>query len=309
MRVFVAGGTGQLGLATIPNLIRAGHAVRATARGEDKAAALRTIGAEPLDVDLFDSAALGLAIRGCDAVLRLTTKIPALPVMRSRKSWDANNRLRTEGARALVDATLAEGIGRYVSESVTFLYAGDGDGWVTEEAPIATAGVPILEATASSEAEADRVTSAGGAGVVLRFGSFYSASSDQTRRIAGLVRKRLFPLIGKGDNYYASIAVADAGAAVTAALELAPGLYNVVDDEPLPYRDYVRTFADVVGGPSPLRAPRVAGVPVLGADIAEYLFRSSRVSNRRLKEASTWRPEYPTLRAGLEAIAAELKAA
>jgi uncharacterized protein YbjT (DUF2867 family) len=42
MRVFVAGATGVLGQPSVKGLIAAGHEVRATARGEEKAALLRS---------------------------------------------------------------------------------------------------------------------------------------------------------------------------------------------------------------------------------------------------------------------------
>jgi nucleoside-diphosphate-sugar epimerase len=307
MKVFVAGGTGQLGQATIPLLVAAGHQVRATARGDDRARLVASQGAEPVEVDLFDAEALGRVIAGTDAVLRLTTKIPPMTEMRNPRAWEPNNRLRTEGARALVNAVLEQGVRCYVSESVTFVYADGGDEWIGEESPVDAAGVAVLEAALESEAEARRVTAAGAASVVLRFGSFYSATSEQTRGIARLARRRMFPVIGRGANYYSSIAVGDAARAVVAALAPPPGTYNAVDDEPLRYRDYVAAYAAAVGGPKPLRVPRVIGVAGIGAEVARYLLRSARAANARLREATGWAPLYVDARAGLAAIAADLQ--
>jgi nucleoside-diphosphate-sugar epimerase len=309
MKVFVAGGTGQLGQAAIPALVAAGHLVRATARGEEKAAVVSGLGAEPVDVDLFDSGALRRAITRCDAVLRLTTKIPRMTQMRRPSSWEANNRLRTEGAHALVDAVLAEGIGRYVSESVTFVYADAGDDWIDETRPVDLAGLRILETMLASETEAERVTAAGGAGVVLRFGSFYSPTSEQTRQIWRMTGRKMFPVIGAGDSYYSSVAVSDAGRAVAASLAVPAGVYNVVDDEPLRYRDYVQAYVDAMDGPSPMRVPSIIGRTMLGKHLASYLLRSQRVTNRRLRAASDWSPVYPTLPVGLAAFREQLTSA
>ena len=55
MKVFVAGATGVLGRPTVQALVEAGHEVRGTARGEEKSALLRSLGAEPVTVDLFDA--------------------------------------------------------------------------------------------------------------------------------------------------------------------------------------------------------------------------------------------------------------
>ena len=126
MKVFVAGGTGVLGRATVHALREAGHQVRATARGEDHARLMRSLGAEPVEVDLYDPVAVRRAIAGADAVLRLTTKIPSLMKMGRRGAWTETNRLRTVGARILVDAAIQERVQIYVHESVVYAYADGG---------------------------------------------------------------------------------------------------------------------------------------------------------------------------------------
>src|SRR5579863_7958950 len=114
MKVFVAGGTGVLGRATLKALIDARHSVYSTARGADRATLVTNLGAKPVSVDLFDPAAVRKAIAGSEAVLRLTTKIPDLIKMRRHSSWDETIRLRTEGARVLVDAAIAEHVPIYI---------------------------------------------------------------------------------------------------------------------------------------------------------------------------------------------------
>ncbi len=113
MRVFVAGGTGVLGRATLRALREAGHRVSTTARGEENARLARSVGAEPVAVDLYDGAAVRRAVSGSDAVLRLTTKIPSVTKMGTRGAWTETNRLRTAGARILVDAALEERVPVY----------------------------------------------------------------------------------------------------------------------------------------------------------------------------------------------------
>src|SRR5215475_9625349 len=100
-KVFVAGGTGVLGRASLPALVAAGHAVRATARGKEKADLVRRLGAEPVECNLYDRASVRKAIAGSDVLIRLTTKIGSLATVRNPKSWAETNRLRTEGARVL----------------------------------------------------------------------------------------------------------------------------------------------------------------------------------------------------------------
>ncbi len=134
LKVFVAGGTGVLGRASLPALLAAGHSVRSTARGQGKAAFVRSLGAEPVECDLYNLASVRKAIAGSDVILRLTTKIGSMMNLRDPKTWVETNRLRTEGARILVDAAIAEGVPAYISESVTFVYADGGTRWLTEDA-------------------------------------------------------------------------------------------------------------------------------------------------------------------------------
>src|SRR5580704_8824125 len=102
LKIFVAGGTGVLGRASVRALVAAGHNVRSTARGKDKAALIRSLGAEPIECDLFNHASMRKAVAGCDVLIRLTTKIGSMMKIRDAKMWSETNRLRTEGARILV---------------------------------------------------------------------------------------------------------------------------------------------------------------------------------------------------------------
>ena len=103
MKVFVAGATGVLGRPTVRALVEAGHEVRGTARGEEKSVPVRSLGAEPIAVDLFDADAMKEAVAGSEAVLHFATKIPPLTRMRWKGAWRENDRLRTEASRNLVD--------------------------------------------------------------------------------------------------------------------------------------------------------------------------------------------------------------
>lgn len=260
MNVFVAGGTGVLGRAAVDALREAGHRVRATARGEEKAGLVRSLGAEPIEVDLYDAAAVRRAVAGSDAVLRLTTKISSLMKMGKRGAWTETGRLRTVGARTLVDACILEQIPVYVHESVVYVYADGGAGWLDERAPTDDGGTTILRATLDGEQEAVRFTRAGGRGIVLRFGGFYAPDVPSTLETAQLVRRRMLPQIGSGTNYMPSIFIADAGWAVAAAVGAAPaGTYNVCDDAPVPYAEYLRVVVESLRAPRPWRLPAPLG--------------------------------------------------
>ncbi len=297
MKVFVAGGSGVLGRAALPALIAAGHQVRATARGEQKAAIVRTLGAEPVDIDLFDVTAVGRAIAGADAVVRLTTKFGSMAQLRDPRSWQDTVRLRSEGARILVDAALAEGISVYVHESVSYVYADGGERWLSEASPVDDAATTMLRATLAGEQETQRFSRSGGRGIVLRFGGFYGADAPSTCESIAMARKRMFFQIGPAKNYFSSIYVPDAGRALAAVLTAPAGIYNVNDDEPVTFAEYIRLLSDAVGAAKPRRLPRFFGRLAFG-EIWRYFSRSLRVSNSCLKQVSGWKPEVKSVREG-----------
>src|SRR5947208_16962029 len=129
MRAFVAGATGVLGRPTVRALVNAGHQVRGTARGPEKAEMLRSLGAEPVAVDLFDPDAVRAAVAGSEAVLHFATKIPPIMRMSWRAAWRENDRLRSIASKHLVDATLVTGAPPFVYQSITFLSRDHGDMW------------------------------------------------------------------------------------------------------------------------------------------------------------------------------------
>jgi nucleoside-diphosphate-sugar epimerase len=305
MKIFVAGGTGVLGRASLRALVGAGHIVRSSTRGKEKAELVRSLGAEPVDVDLFEMQSVRQAVKGMDAVLRLTTKIGPMSKLRDPRTWAETIRLRTEGARVLADAAIAEGVPTYVHESVTLVYADGGANWISEEAPTDDGRTAILRATLEGEREAQRFTQAGARGIVLRFGGFYGSDVPSSRETADLARRRLMPQFGAGSNYFTSIYVPDAGRAVLASLGVPAGIYNVCDDEPVTFTEYLNALTRAIGAPKPLHLPGFLGKWAFG-DVWKYLSRSLRVSNRRLKKTSSWDPAVRSVSDGWSIVSAEL---
>jgi nucleoside-diphosphate-sugar epimerase len=306
MKIFVAGGTGVLGRASLKALVDAGHQVRATARTEEKAELVRNLGAEPVQVDLYDPKEVRQAIAGSEALLRLTTKIPSVRKMHDKGAWEETNLLRTEGARILVDAGIAEGVQVYVHESVTFVYADGGSRWITEDAATDDGESDILRSALEGEKEAARFSESGGRGIVLRFGGFYGVESTMTADMISMMRRRLLVQPGPGSHFVSSIYIPDAGKAVLASLNVPAGIYNVVDENPVSFKDYLHTLADAVHVPKPFRFPGALGKATFGG-VWTYLSRSQRVSNARFKKASGWKPSVPSVAEGWPLVATALK--
>jgi nucleoside-diphosphate-sugar epimerase len=303
MRVFVAGGTGAIGGHTVPALVREGHTVTALARTPEKAAALAAQGATPVSVSLFDRPTLTAAFGGHDAVVNLATAIPPMTRFMSVKAWRHNDRVRTEGSAAIVDAALAAGVDRVIQESVSMLYRDQGAGWVDEDAPIDR--YPIARGNLAAESNAHRFSEAGGTGIVLRFGWFYGPGAAHSQQMLAQARRHVGLVLGPPASYVSSIHVADAAAAVAAALHAPAGTFNVVDDEPLTKREYADALARAAGTAMWVRVPGRAAV--LFGDRLTSLTRSLRVSNARFRTATGWAPRYPSAWEGWMATAAALE--
>ena len=136
MRVAVIGATGVIGRSVVPELVSAGHEVVGLARTPDKARLLRSLGAEPHHTSLADHAGLVAMFDGADAVCNFATHVPVgLSAVRPH-AWRSHDRLRTEGVRRVVEAAREARVRRVVQESVSFLYADQGDEWIAEDAPL-----------------------------------------------------------------------------------------------------------------------------------------------------------------------------
>jgi nucleoside-diphosphate-sugar epimerase len=300
MKVFVAGGTGVVGRPTVTRLVKSGYDVSVLVRSEAKAALVAALGATPVRGSLFDAEGLRSAVAGHEVVINLATHIPPVTAMARLSSWAENDRVRTEGSRLLVDAALAAGARRYVQESIAFAYTDGGGDWIDEDAPL-DGTAPYFAALQAAEASAARFTAAGGTGVVLRFGMFHTAGSDQSAAMLAATRWGFAAVPGPAGSYVAFVHVDDAAAAVVAALDAPAGTYNVVDDEPLTRAGYAAAWQAALDDPGRVRMPPAFVNRMAGRSVPQAV-TSQRVSNRRFREATGWAPRYPSAREGLAQI-------
>jgi nucleoside-diphosphate-sugar epimerase len=301
MNVFLTGGTGAIGPATVRALLEQGHQVRAVARTDVKAAHLRELGAEAARVDLFDGDEVKQAVDGCEAVLHLATNVPPLRRMASKKGWVTHNRLRTTATELLVDAALSTGVTKFVKESVSFVYPDGGDAWIDETTP-PDESVAMLQPTLEGERIVDRFTAGGGQGVVLRLGSFYGPTARAIDEALRLARWRLSIVGGEPKAYVSSIHTDDVAGAAVAALDAPAGIYNVVEDDPVTRREYLDAFSAAFGVRK-LRPTPTWLVKMTSGAAAAAVIRSWRISNRKLRDATGWSPRYPSVREGWPAVA------
>ena len=295
MRILITGATGVIGRRVLPSCLQRGHQVTALARSSDQQAAIEKLGATAAVASLFSPSELGAVMFGHDVVVNLATHMPSSVLrMMLPGAWRENDRIRREGSANLVAAARAAGVGRFVQESFAMVYPDRADAWIDESVQIEP--VRYNRTVADAEHHAAQFTEQGGAGVVLRFAGFYGPDSRFLGDLVRFVRYGIAPLFGAPGTYISSVSHDDAAAAVLAALELPAGIYNVTDDEPVTHREYIDSLADTLGVDHPRLLP--GWLAPLGGTPAKVLARSLRLSNRKLRQASTWKPRYRSVREG-----------
>ena len=308
MKVLVAGATGAIGRPLVTALVTAGHEVLAASRSQDRAGELRALGAEPVVLDALDEDSVESAVAAsrADAIVNQLTAIPkALDPRKIQAAFEATNRLRRTGTANLMAAAARHEVRRVVAQSVAFAYRSTGRDLWTETDQLDTAQGDIVRALADLERQT--LETPGVDGIVLRYGFFYGpgtsyAASDGPA--AQDVRRRRFPIVGKGGGVWSWIHVDDAASATVAAIERgAPGIYNVVDDDPAPLREWLPAYAESLGAKPPLRVPRLIARFAAGPQAVHYATTLQGASNAKVKGALGWEPAHPSWRQGFREAA------
>jgi len=294
MRVFVAGGSGTIGVPLVKALVRAGHQVTATTRSPEKQLMLRALGASPVVVDALDAEALAAVVRAAAPthVIHQLTALPKAGIKRAAE-LEPTNRLRDEGTRNLLNAAIAARATRFIGGSFALLGAAP----ATADSPTGPAG----DAVRSMESQITNAARAGAIeGIVLRYGMFYGAGSPSTDELVKLVRRRRLPAIRHDRGQLPYIHLHDAVSATIAALDRGRGgeTYDIVDDRAMSFSDMVRELAAAVGAPPPFTIP--AWLPrLLMPYMAGLIAIRLPLSNAKAVAELGWRPRYPTIHEGL----------
>jgi 2-alkyl-3-oxoalkanoate reductase len=299
MRVFVAGASGAIGARLVRQLVQRRHEVIGTSRSPQKAERLRALGAEPVALDLLEPEAVRKAVAAAepDAIVHQATALTGpSDVKHFDQTFAQTNRLRTEGTDALLAAARDAGVGRFVAQSFAgWPYARVGGPVKTEEDPLdQEPAAEMRETLAAIRHLEDAVVAEGG--IALRYGGFYGSPDDPQLE---LVRKRQFPLVGDGDGVWSFVHLDDAASATVLTLERGkPGIYNIVDDDPAPVREWLPALADVLGAKPPRKVPRWLARLVAGESGVVLMTEIRGASNAKARAELGWMLRYPSWRQG-----------
>jgi nucleoside-diphosphate-sugar epimerase len=279
----VIGATGVIGTAAVATLTSAGHSVVGMARDGRKASLLEHLGAEARRTSLTDHAGLVGMLEGADVVCNLSSSVPVGLASLRPGAWRANDRLRTDGVRRVLEAAREARVRRVVQAGVSFLYADQGSAWVDEDAPLeitrATEPASVAESLVQDYCCGSRT------GVVLRLATIVG-DDPMTRFTLRSARNGVAVGLGAPEGWAHVIHTDDLGPAVLGALSVPSGVYNV-GAEPVRRADLMEGFSQAVGRSSTFVGPlarRFGGVRM------EPLARSLRVSSDLFTAHCGWSP-------------------
>ncbi|MCI0431425.1 MAG: NAD(P)-dependent oxidoreductase [Rhodospirillales bacterium] len=303
MKIFVAGATGAVGLPLVRALCTLGHQVTGMTRAGRAVDRLRELGAKASNADAFDPKAVRAAIEAAapDVVIDQLTWLPANPAD-IIKSMPNDTRLHREGGSNLLAAAQELGVKRYLLQSRGF-YLDAPAGQLADETAKLRYEAPgeIGESTRAIGAYEDRVLASPSLeGVALRYGFFYGPGTwyRPGGAVADQVRKRESAIIDEGNAVWSFVHIDDAIAATVATLIAEPGVYNVVDDDPLPVSEWLPAFARWVDAPEPPRVSVEDALNVAGEEAVYYHTKLTGASNGRAKAKLGFTPRPLLWKAG-----------
>lgn len=302
MRVFVAGGTGAMGRYLIPALIADGHRVTASTRAADRSADLTAAGAVPVVMDGLDRDSVLATVQNAAPEV-IVHQMTALGVSKDFRRFDdefaVTNQLRTRGTDNLLEAARRAGARRFISQSFTgFTNEYAGTPVKTEDDPLNPDPPASARQTLAAIGYVDEtVPKQAPEGIVLRYGLFYGHGASNGTLSA--IRAGKFPVIGGGTGIWSFCEITDGAAATAAAVTRgAPGVYNIVDDEPAPAAEWVPFLARCLGAEAPREVPAALGRELAGEFLTAQMTVARGSSNAKARRELGWAPRYASWREG-----------
>jgi len=278
-----------------------------TTRKPNNARVLHDIGAEPVIMDGLNRPDVLDAVRKVqpEAIVHQMTALANAPDLKHLdRDFAPTNRLRTEGADSLIAAAREVGTARFIAQSFT--------GWpnAREGGPIKSESDPLdptpprqmMRTLAAIRELESKVLAVGGmAAIALRYGAFYGpgTSFSVDGDVVEMVRQRKLPVVGGGGGVWSFVHIDDVAAATALAVEGGPsGIYNIVDDDPVPVSVWLPELARILGAKPPLHLPAWIARLFIGEAGVSMMTRVRGSTNDKAKRLLAWTPAYRSWREG-----------
>jgi UDP-glucose 4-epimerase len=284
VKVLVTGGAGFIGSHVVDRLLASGYEASVfdltRPRYHDRAVEYQ-IG------DVLDRAAVGAALRGCDAVIHLAAVADVNTVVADPLHA---GRVNVLGTQVVLEAARNAGVSRFLFGSTIWVYGnGASDQAVTEGAPLSPPSHPYTAMKIAGEMychayrelfDLDAIT--------LRFGIPHGPRSREAAVVAAFVARaragKALTITGTGRQSRQFVYVEDLADGVVAALSprLPNRVYNLVGDESTTVLAVANTVRDLVGD-----------VPIVHTGDRLADLQIGRISAERADRELGWRATTP----------------
>ena len=305
MRVFIAGATGAVGSRLVPLLVASGHEVVGTSRSAERLGAIEAAGAKGVVMDGLDAASVRAAVLDArpDVIVHELTGLDGVApdLKHFDEGFAATNALRTRGTDHLLAAAREAGVARFIAQSFTGWPNERAGGRVkTEEDPIDPSPTAASRETVAAIRHVERATTDAG-GLALRYGGLYGPGNSigTGGELLDMVHDGKLPLVGDGAGVWSFCHVDDAASATALAVERgAPGVYNIVDDDPAPVSEWLPELARIIGAKPPRHVPAWVARPLIGEHGVSLMTKIRGSSNAKAKRELGWEPRFPSWQEG-----------
>lgn len=225
--ILLTGATGVVGSALLPELLDAGHEVRCMVR-EPRRLGPNRVRVQLSLADLADPRSLRHAVRGADTVIHLAAAVRDQPPKRLEE-------INAFGTYRLLHAAEAAGVRRFVFFSAI--------------------GATLHQRTRFFRSKAlaeDIVEGAGIETTVISPSIVYERDDPWITLMRRLALLPLMPVSGAGRAAYEPVWARDVARATLAAIDAAPGRYELAGPERLTYNQIARLISETAGRSRPL---------------------------------------------------------
>ena len=247
---FVTGGSGFIGGRLIRRLRAEGLDVRALARSERSAEAVRSLGAEPVFGEIGSAEAMRVGAEGCEYAFHAAAKVEDWG---KRADFERDN---VEGTRNALTAARQAGVRRFVHVGTeAALMAGQPLVNANEDDPLRPDSPALYPSTKAKAEQAVRDANGDGFETVVVRPRFVWGSGDPSilPSIAAAVRSGQFRWVGGGHHRTSTTHVDNTveGLWLGATRGKPGGVYFVTDGEPVVFREFVGKLLATQGVEAP----------------------------------------------------------
>ena len=299
MRVFITGGAGWIGTATVLDLVAHGHQVLALARSDSTATSLEKMGAEVIRGDLENLDVLKSGAGSSDAVIHLAfvndfnkfehgclVERAAINAMADAMANSNKALVTTSGTLAVMDVTGAR----------------NGETATEDTAPLRDVP-PFNERVKSEDLIVELATKKGIRGMVMRMCPVVHGKGDERFiTIFGAIAQKhgKAVYVGNGQTKWPAVHRTDAAAALRLAVERGRpgGIYHAVAEQGVSTKDIMETIAKKVGVSVESVGPEVA-VQTMGM-LGKLIAVDDATSSEKTRTELGWEPKDITLLEDIE---------